>query len=167
VSSLAQLLAAYGGYHRDPRNRLTHYAGVPMIIYAALIPAALQVNTILGRSVSLDQIVVALLVLWYLCLDVRLGLILAVILGLLCWAAEVTTSLGTYRALTVAGTIFVLGWVLQFYGHHLERNRPAFFTNVGQMVVAPIYLVAELAFALGLRRNLRADIESRFRPTHT
>ena len=31
VSNLPALLADYGAYHRDPRNRLTHYFGVPAI----------------------------------------------------------------------------------------------------------------------------------------
>jgi len=34
-------------------------------------------------------------------------------------------------------------------------------TNLAQLLVAPLYLIAELAFALGLRRNLRSAIERR------
>src|SRR5579871_3937034 len=41
VTGLAKLLADYGSYHRDARNRLTHYFGVPAIAYSVLVPAAL------------------------------------------------------------------------------------------------------------------------------
>src|SRR5579883_277846 len=42
-----------------------------------------------------------------------------------------------------------------------EGNRPVLLTNLAQLLVAPLYLIAELAFALGLRRNLRSAIERR------
>ncbi len=159
--SLAGILAAYGGYHRDPRNRRTHYVGVPAIVYALLVPAALCVPSIFGAAVGLHWILVAALALFYLSLDRRLGLALAAALALLAWAAQATAGAGTGRALSVAGVVFVLGWALQLLGHHLEGNRPALLDNVLQIFIAPIYLIAELAFALGLRAELRIEIETR------
>jgi uncharacterized membrane protein YGL010W len=163
LTALAPLLASYGSYHRDPRNRLTHYVGVPAIIYALLIPAALYSIAIFGLTVPLDRLLVAAFVLGYLWLDVRLGLSLAVVLTLLALAAEATASIGVAGALTVAGVVFVLGWALQLFGHHLEGNRPALLTNVLQMLVAPLYLAAELGFACGLRAGLRAQVEQRLK----
>jgi uncharacterized membrane protein YGL010W len=161
VPNLAVLLADYGVYHRDPRNRRTHYLGVPAIAYAVLIPAALVEFTLFGFPVGLDWIIVAAFVLFYLTLDLRLGIMLAVILTLLAWAAETTTRLGVSGSLLVAGVVFVLGWVLQIFGHYLEGNRPALLTNLFQIVVAPIYLAAELSFSMGLRGGLRSEIEQR------
>jgi len=156
---VSSVLASYGRYHRDPRNRLTHYFGVPAIIYAVLIPAALYSVPIDGASLGLDRIIVIVAVVGYLIADVRLGLALAVVLGALAAAAEATTTLGSAAALSVAAATFVLGWALQLLGHHLEGNRPAFLTNLAQLVIAPLYLCAELAFALGLRSRLRAHVE--------
>jgi uncharacterized membrane protein YGL010W len=165
VRSLAALLAGYGAYHRDPRNRLTHCFGVPAIIYAALIPAALQPLRLFGFATGLDRILVVALVAFYLVLDPALGLLLALLLAALAWAAETTTGLGVPAALTLAGVIFVLGWVLQLFGHHLEGNRPALLTNIFQILVAPIYLGAELLFALGLRVRLRTEVERQLAQT--
>jgi uncharacterized membrane protein YGL010W len=159
LSGLTAVLASYGRYHRDPRNRLTHYLGVPAIIYALLIPAALYSITLSGLVVPLDRVLIAAFVVGYLCLDVWLGLSLAVALTLLAVAAEATTAIGATAALIVAGTVFVLGWALQFFGHYLEGNRPALLSNVLQMLVAPIYLAAELGFACGLRPRLRAEVD--------
>jgi len=161
VTDLAGLLADYGGYHRDSRNRVTHYFGVPAIAYALLIPASLAAITVSGVEIGLQLIIVALLTLFYLLLDLRLGLALAVLLALLAGAAQATTRLGVSGSLMVAGAVFVLGWTLQLIGHHLEGNRPALLTNLFQIVVAPIYLAAELSFALGLRPGLQAEIEKR------
>jgi uncharacterized membrane protein YGL010W len=161
VPNLAVLLADYGVYHRDPRNRRTHYIGVPAIAYAVLVPAALVEFTLIGFPVDLDRIVVAAFVLFYLMLDLRLGLVLAVLLTLLAWAAEVTTRLGVSGSLVVACVVFVLGWLLQIFGHYLEGNRPALLTNLFQIVVAPVYLTAELTFSMGLRTGLRSEVERR------
>jgi uncharacterized membrane protein YGL010W len=161
VPNLAVLLADYSVFHRDPRNRRTHYIGVPAIAYAVLVPAALVEFTLFGLSVDLDRIIVAAFVLFYLMLDLRLGIVLAVILTLLAWAAETTTRLGVSGSLAVACVVFVLGWVLQFFGHYLEGNRPALLTNLFQIVVAPIYLTAELSFSMGLRAGLQSEVDRR------
>lgn len=159
MSRFARILAAYGAYHRDSRNRLTHYFGVPAIVYAILIALALRSFAVLGIEIGLDVIVAATLVVAYLLLDLRLGLTVALLLALLIWAAEATLRIGTAAALTIAAVVFVAGWVLQLFGHHFEGNRPALLDNVLQIFVAPIYLVAEVAFALGLRAELRSQVE--------
>jgi uncharacterized membrane protein YGL010W len=158
---LTGILASYGRFHRDPRNRLTHYFGVPAIIYAVLIPLALQVNIVAGIPLRLDRIVIALAALGYIALDPGLGLALTLALALLAAAAEATSALGPSPALAAAVTVFVLGWALQLLGHRLEGNRPALLTNLAQILVAPLFLTAELGFSLGLRRGLRGDIERR------
>lgn len=161
MSRLTEMLASYGRYHRDSRNRLTHYFGVPAIVYALLIPATLCVPILVGVRVPLDRIVVLVAALGYLSLDVRLGAALASALASLGAAAEATSAAGTGRALIVAGIVFVLGWALQFLGHRLEGNRPAFLANLGQVLVAPLFLTAELGFTLGLRSRLKAAIDER------
>ena len=161
MSNLPALLADYGAYHQDPRNRLTHYFGVPAIVYAVLIVPALHAATIFGFIVAVDRIIVVPFVLFYLFLDLRLGLLLAVLFALLCGAAEATTQLGATVSTIVAGAVFILGWALQFFGHYLEGNRPALLTNLFQILVAPIYLAAELSFGLGLRHRLQAETERR------
>lgn len=160
---LTAILASYGRFHRDARNRRTHYFGVPAIIYAILIPLALPVTTASGAGIRLDRVVVVAAALGYISLDLALGSSLTVVLGLLAASAEATSALGPSTALTVAGIVFVLGWALQLVGHKLEGNRPALLTNLAQALVAPLFLLAELGFALGLRRDLRAAVERRLR----
>jgi uncharacterized membrane protein YGL010W len=156
---LTGILASYGRFHRDPRNRLTHYFGVPAIIYAVLIPLALHVNTVAGVPLRLDRVVIAVAALGYIALDPAIGLALTLALALLAAGAEATSALGPSPALAVAATVFVFGWALQLLGHRLEGNRPALLTNLGQILVAPLFLAAELGFSLGLRRRLHGDIE--------
>lgn len=161
MSNLPALLADYGAYHRDSRNRLTHYFGVPAIVYAVLLLPALHTATLFGFTVEVDQLIVIPFVLFYLILDLWLGVMLAVLFALLCAAAEATTQFGATVSTIIAGSVFILGWALQFFGHYLEGNRPALLTNLFQILVAPIYLTAELSFSLGLRPGLQAQMKRR------
>ncbi len=161
MGGLTDLLASYGRFHRDRRNRLTHYFGVPAIMYSILVPAASYAIPLLEVPIGSDRILVAIASLAYLALDLRFGLVLACVLTLLAAAAEATATIGTPAAWILAGIVFVLGWTLQLLGHRLEGNRPALLTNLGQIFVAPLFLVAELGFALGLRKTLHAAIRER------
>jgi uncharacterized membrane protein YGL010W len=51
---------------------------------------------------------------------------------------------------------FVVGWVLQFIGHAIEGNRPAFFGNPVYLLVGPWWLVRGAAGAVGMRKQYRA-----------
>ena len=155
---LSALLASYAGYHRDARNRRTHYVGVPLISYAVLAALALLGWRLFGTRVPLDRVAVAALAVFYLALDVRLGLLLTGMLAALAAAGEWTVLLGPHVTLGAAAAAFVVGWALQLLGHHLEGNRPALLDNLLQILIAPIYLTAELAFALGWRRQLQASL---------
>jgi uncharacterized membrane protein YGL010W len=155
------MLASYGRFHRDARNRLTHYFGVPAIIYAVLIPPALHSMAAFGSTIDLDRILVIVAAIGYIALDAPFGMSLTVVLALLAGAAEATCRLGAHAALAVAGLVFVVGWALQLLGHRMEGNRPALLTNLAQILVAPLFLVAEAEFALGLRSDLKAAMERR------
>lgn len=161
MDALTRILASYGQFHRDPRNRLTHCFGVPAIIYSILIPAAMCAIHVGGARIELDGILVAIAAIAYMGLDLRFGLALAIALVLLALAAEATAAMRAAAAWTVAGIVFGLGWALQLLGHRLEGNRPALLTNLAQIFVAPLFFVAEAGFALGLRRTLELAVQER------
>ena len=46
--------------------------------------------------------------------------------------------------------LFVFGWILQFVGHAIEGNQPAFFRNPIYLLVGPLWLIRRAGEALGL-----------------
>ncbi len=46
--------------------------------------------------------------------------------------------------------LFILGWILQFVGHAIEGNQPAFFRNPVYLLVGPLWLVRRAATVIGL-----------------
>lgn len=45
--------------------------------------------------------------------------------------------------------LFVVGWILQFVGHAIEGNQPAFFSNPMYLLIGPVWLVRRVVGALG------------------
>jgi uncharacterized membrane protein YGL010W len=55
------------------------------------------------------------------------------------------------------------GWVIQLIGHAWEGRKPALVDNFFQIFVAPIFLAAEVFFALGYKPGLHAAVQERAR----
>jgi len=49
--------------------------------------------------------------------------------------------------------LFIGGWILQFVGHAIEGNQPAFFRNPIYLLVGPWWLVRRAAEAVGLLKT--------------
>lgn len=121
--------AEYARYHTDRRNLICHEIGIPLIVWSVF---ALLELVKLG-PIDLGMIVGALIIIFYLPLDVRLALIV-----LLAFAALYIA--GRYTPWPVAVGAFLAGWILQFVGHAYEGKRPAFFTNVLHLLVGPLWI---------------------------
>lgn len=46
--------------------------------------------------------------------------------------------------------LFVVGWILQFLGHAIEGNQPAFFRNPVYLLVGPWWLARRALAAIGI-----------------
>ena len=101
---------------------------------------------------------------YYLRLDLRFGLAMSVLLALTLWLARALAGGSTALWLGSGIGLFLLGWVIQFVGHAFEGRKPAFVDDVIGLAIGPLFVVAEVAFAMGLRRALRDEIERRSGP---
>ena len=52
----------------------------------------------------------------------------------------------------LALVLFILGWVLQFVGHAIEGNQPAFFKNPVYLFVGPLWWLRRAASSVGLSK---------------
>jgi uncharacterized membrane protein YGL010W len=164
--SIQQNLTQYAAYHRDRRNIATHFVGVPMIVFAIILALATVWIPLGPVTATLAVVFSALTVAYYLALDVKLAITMAIVYFLMCAAAsEITHRLGPGASLGLAGAIFVVGWIIQFVGHKFEGMKPAFFDDAKQLLIGPVFVCAEAYFLLGLREDLRGYIEARVGPT--
>ncbi|MNU04894.1 hypothetical protein D3C72_2495040 [compost metagenome] len=58
----------------------------------------------------------------------------------------------------------MLGWAIQFVGHHYEGRKPAFVDDLSGLIIGPLFVVAELGFLLGMRPALKQAIERNVGP---
>jgi len=161
MKSLADQMAIYAAYHQDARNKATHFIGVPIIVLSLFIPLAWLRIELGGVAISAAMLFAAVVVLYYLVLDVPMGIATAVIFAALLWAGERIAALGTAQAWTWFAALFVGGWILQLVGHVYEGRRPALADNLFQIFVAPIFLCAEIFFALGYKPDLQSSVQQR------
>jgi uncharacterized membrane protein YGL010W len=166
VKSLTDQLSKYATYHRDRRNIATHLVGIPMIVVAVeTLLARPVVGFLQGVPVSPALVVAVAATAYYLKLDRRFGLAMAVISGGAFAAASAIGSLGTAAWLGAGLGLFVVGWIIQFVGHAFEGKKPAFVDDLVGLLIGPLFVTAEIAFALGLRDEVREEIERRAGPT--
>ena len=164
--SAVDLLKQYAEYHRDQRNILTHFVGVPMIVFA--LGVLLARPTVMLGSLALTPawVLFALVALWYLTRG-HLGIGLATALGMggLMLLAHQANTWGTGPWLAWGVGFFVVGWLIQFIGHYYEGRKPAFADDIVGLLVGPMFVVLEMLAPLGLFKDLMAAVERHAGPT--
>ncbi|MEY3475045.1 MAG: hypothetical protein RL087_1503 [Pseudomonadota bacterium] len=162
------LLVQYARYHRDPRNIATHLLGIPLIV--------LGVGVLLSRpGIPLDPgsawmfspgwALWSAAALWYITrggwvIPLSVILVNAVLMALAHWVALQVESDWVFWGLG----LFTIGWVIQFIGHYYEGRKPAFVDDLIGLLVGPMFVCAEVLFALRLCRPTREAIEAEAGP---
>jgi uncharacterized membrane protein YGL010W len=156
MKSLKEQLDSYAAYHQDPRNKATHFVGVPLVTFALFVALgwfrfvyAPDVPLVSGATIF--YLVVAL---YYLRLDATVALLQAPFTLALLFLADRAAVLPFSESLVVFLSTFVGGWVVQLLGHAFEGKRPALADNILQVFNAPLFLVAEVLVLLGYRKDL-------------
>lgn len=167
MKTLQTHLSQYASYHRDRRNVWTHVIGIPLIVIAlitlltpiTLLSLPISVGDRAGLlPVSMATVVVLLVSAYYLVLDLRYGLAMLCLLALCGLAGELIVSLSASSWWAWGLGLFVVGWVFQFIGHCFEGRKPAFVDDIMGLLIGPLFVVAEIGFLLGLRREVESHV---------
>lgn len=164
-TALIAQLSKYAAYHRDPRNISTHYIGVPMIVLAVTSFLSRPGFELMGLMLSPVWFVIPAAAAFYFRLDLRYGLVMTAQLVLCAFISSFITAQSTMVWLIASAGLFIVGWVIQFIGHYYEGKKPAFVDDLVGLLLGPLFVTAEVGFNLGLRTEVKAEIESRVGPT--
>jgi uncharacterized membrane protein YGL010W len=152
-------LAIYATYHRDARNRATHFIGIPAIVISLMPVLALWSVPLGGAVVSGAWIVAILAAIGWIALDRSIGIAMAIALVPMVLFGEWVATIGVAAAWWTFAILFVGGWVFQIVGHAaFEGRRPALLDNLFQAFIGPMFIMAETLMAFGLRRDLEGAI---------
>lgn len=165
MKTLEQHLSQYAAYHRDRRNIVTHFIGIPLIVLAVAILLSRPGTVWAGMWFSPALIASCVLAGFYLRLDFWLGVLMTLLLGACVCAGTALAQQSTGLWLGSGVGLFVLGWVIQFVGHFYEGRKPAFVDDIMGLAIGPLFVVAEGVFLLGLRKELEHVVVTNAGPT--
>ncbi|EKD77010.1 MAG: putative membrane spanning protein [uncultured bacterium] len=154
MKSLTEQLATYKQQHTNRMNRLTHYFGIPMIIFSLLMLLNwISIDIATKWQISFAWIFLIGTLAYYFFLNVRLAVAATIIMipvaGIAMWMARPTpTAFSTSFFLL----LFIGGWALQFLGHYFEKQKPAFFLSAQQLLIGPLFVLLEALEALGVAK---------------
>src|SRR5689334_14494029 len=127
MRTVGEQLTQYAGYHRDRRNIVCHFVGIPAIYLAVVILLSRPVLFMVwGLPITLAVIVGVAALVYDLLLDRALGVAMVLLTALAWWGGAVVAAGPTSVWLAAGLGLFLVGWVVQFIGHGFEGRKPAF-----------------------------------------
>lgn len=139
-----RLFEAYSADHRHPTNQLLHVLCVPAIVWSLL---ALVYCIPLGASLPVGSLAAALAVVsvaYWMWLSLPLGLGAGLLMALAWWSVAALHAAFGATVLAVTGAaVFVIAWIGQFIGHHVEGRRPSFLTDLVYLMVGPVWVLSK------------------------
>jgi uncharacterized membrane protein YGL010W len=161
MPSLVDRLVSYAQDHRDKRNIAAHFLGIPMILVGTQSALARIGIGPLNAAAAATGLASR----YYRALDPNYGTAMAAVLTATYAAGTALAALPVPMWAGATAGLLLGGWALQLVGHYFEGKRPAFLDDLKSLLDGPLFLVAEIAFALGLSSELRDEIERRVGPT--
>ena len=161
MKTLEDQMSFYAAYHQDGRNKASHFIGVPMIMLSLFIPLAWIRVDAGGVPLTAAMLFAGTVMVYYFLLDIPLAIAMLGVSVLLVWVGHQIAALGAAQGWAWFAVLFVGGWIIQLVGHVFEGRKPALADNLFQIFVAPIFLAAEIFFALGYKPGLQHAVQER------
>lgn len=135
-------IAEYSESHRNPTNKLLHWICVPAIMWTVIallwaipVPEAMQLHPWLNWA----TIFVVVAQLFYLTFGfvIFTGMLImsVVMLVFTAWLEQVAP----FALWQIAVAVFIVAWIGQFIGHHIEGKKPSFFKDLLFLLVGPAW----------------------------
>ena len=131
MQTLEQQMSFYAAYHQDPRNKASHFVGVPMIIFGLFIALGWARVDVGGATLTAAMLLAAVVLVWYFLLDVPLALAMLAVNALLLYLADSVATQPMATGAVWFAVFFGGGWVIQLIGHVWEGRKPALASPPG------------------------------------
>lgn len=145
------LLNTYSESHQNKINKKIHWICVPAIMFSFLgILWSLPIPVKAPPLINWATVLIALSLIYYIFLSWRLALGMLfnslLMILILQWIDGFPLPLWQ-----IACAVFIIAWIGQFYGHHIEGKRPSFFKDIQFLLIGPVWLLADVYRKLHLR----------------
>lgn len=153
MKTAQQWFDEYSISHQNSTNKLIHYICVPaiyMTVFGLLwsipfpdigAPEWINWATILAIPVLL----------FYFLLSASIGVgmtVYSVVVSLFIWWWQQSNLISV---LSMSVIVFIVAWILQFVGHHIEGKKPSFFKDIQFLLIGPAWILAFVYKKLNIR----------------
>jgi uncharacterized membrane protein YGL010W len=154
MKNVNQWLEEYGESHRNAANKTLHWICVPIIVvsltgllWALPLPANFGATSPL---VNWGSVLLVFAVVYYAALSpaLAMGMVLFVVAVVIAIRALERLPVPLWQSCLV---LFVLAWIGQFIGHHIEGKRPSFLQDVQFLMIGPLWLLSFVYRKLRIR----------------
>jgi uncharacterized membrane protein YGL010W len=139
MPKIKTLLDEYALSHQNPTNILIHKIFVPLIVFS-LIGLLLAIPEISGLKPV--YLVVFLVGIYYWLLSKKYFLIafpaILLMLGLNIFIMQYV------NIFYFSFVVFIISWILQFYGHKIEGRSPSFLKDLQFLLIGPLWVLKSL-----------------------
>jgi len=150
MKTIQQWFDEYAISHQNKTNQKIHYICVPSI-YFSIIGMFMNINTsFLQKTIKLNNplienwatILLIFILTFYLRLSFKVFIkmfvfsVISIVANF--YISEITNLL--YFSLIV----FIVSWIGQFYGHHLEGKKPSFFKDLQFLLIGPPWVFEKM-----------------------
>lgn len=150
MKTIQQWYAEYAESHQNKLNQSIHYICVPLIFFSIIglfmsIPNGFLVDLTGNNSqLFVNWAIVGLIVplVFYSKLSIKVFLRMAVF-SALCIVGNYYLS-HVVNLLIASIAIFVIAWIGQFYGHHVEGKKPSFLKDLQFLLIGPAWVFEKL-----------------------
>ncbi|MDG1331186.1 MAG: DUF962 domain-containing protein [Crocinitomicaceae bacterium] len=150
MKTVQQWYSEYAESHQNKLNQSIHYICVPLIFFSIIGLFMSIPNTFLAELSGFDSLlfvnwaIIGLIVpmIFYTSLSFRVFLRM-VIFSAICIAGNYFMSF-VVDLLIASIAIFVLAWIGQFYGHHVEGKKPSFLKDLQFLLIGPAWVFEKM-----------------------
>jgi uncharacterized membrane protein YGL010W len=151
MKTIQQWYDDYAVSHQNSTNQKIHYICVPAIFFSIVgmlmsIPNQFLRNIFNFNNPFIENwatIILFLILIFYLKLSFNV-FIKMLVFSLLCIIGNY--YIGQYLPLFYTSLlIFVIAWIGQFYGHHIEGKKPSFFKDLQFLLIGPAWVFEKLS----------------------
>lgn len=137
MKTIEQWFEEYGESHQNPLNKLAHWICVPLITFSVL-------GMLWALHPAVAMVIAGSALVFYALLSWQLAAVMLVQSLLMLWILSLMPQVFWPSVI-----IFVLAWIGQFIGHHVEGKKPSFFKDVQFLLIGPAWLVGFVFRRLG------------------
>lgn len=128
----------YAGSHQNETNQIIHYICVPLIFFSVI--GLLMKNPFLENWATVITVFISI---FYLSLGFcffveMLFIILLFIIGNF-W---IENNYNPFFYFSIV--IFVLAWLVKFYGHKVEGAKPSFLKDLEFLLISPLWVIQKI-----------------------